>query len=76
MKTVKISGHSSVVITSSWTDCQEQLEEVWARKAIYCSQTSDAMTVDTLDTHGSSKAWWIENVKIDKAGSKPSVRRP
>ncbi|CAM9708260.1 unnamed protein product [Ascophyllum nodosum] len=75
-KKSKVTGHPSVVIATSWTDRQEQFEEVRARKAIYCSQRSYAAAVDTLDTQENSKAWWIESVRIDKVRSKPRVQRP
>ena len=75
-KNWKVPDHPSGVIATSWTDRQEQFEEVQARKAVYCSQRSVAVAVDTLDTHDNSKAWWTESVGIDKAGSKPRVRRP
>ncbi|CAM9708331.1 unnamed protein product [Ascophyllum nodosum] len=75
-KALKVSCHPSVVIALSWTDRQEQFEEVRAREAIYCSQRSDIVAVDTLDTRGNSKSWWTESIRIDKAGSKPRVRRP
>ena len=75
-KISKVSDHPSVVIATSWTDRQEQFEEVRAREAVYCSQRSVAVAVDTLDTHDDSKPRWTESVGIDKAGSKPRVRRP
>ena len=55
VKSAKVSDHPSKLIASSWTDRQEQFEEVRAREALYCSQRSVAVAVDTLDTHDDSR---------------------
>lgn len=70
------SGHPSVVIATSWTNRQEQVEEVRAREAIYRAPRSDVPAVQASGTKKSPFAWWMESVRTDPSKSKPRAGRP
>lgn len=70
------SGHPSVVIATSWTNRQEQVEEVRAREAMYRAPRLDVPAVQASGTKKSPFAWWMESVRTDTGNSKPRAGRP